>query len=418
MLRTALRVIAAVFAILLVTLVAVVAMLQTEAGGRVAARALEAVVSTPGETELRVEWIAPGLPFRLALSGLSLGDGQGEWLALDRLDVRWRPLDLLRGRLTITEALAGGVRLSRLSEGAPEAEEPDTGLSLPSLPLDLRVDRFALDDVEIGPAVAGEAVALRAGGAIAAERDGRIKTDAEIVRTNGVGGGARLAVLWEPASEMLSVNLHADEPEGGRVGSLLGLAGRPPMRLSVTGDGPLGGWDGRIEGAVGEDVGLAARITSEAAPDGTRVHVSGSAQLAALLPEAARPLADEGITFAASLRRAEAGVLVIEAADVDARGVHLAGTGTLALDDERFDGVRLIVTVADATALAPLLAPAGLESAEARFDLSGPWGAPSVAMTADIVNLRLADASVTHSAMEASVAPGDGRGSRSRRTRP
>lgn len=162
--RLALRIAVAVLAILLLLVIALVAFLQTQVGGRVAARALSAAVSTPGETELRVERIGPGLPFRLALSGLSIADGDGEWLAVDGLEVRWRPLALLRGRLSIAEASAGGVRLSRLPEGGTEAEADDDGSVLPSLPLDLQVDRFAFNDVEIGPAVAGEVMALRAGG--------------------------------------------------------------------------------------------------------------------------------------------------------------------------------------------------------------------------------------------------------------
>ncbi|MGZ9033448.1 MAG: translocation/assembly module TamB domain-containing protein, partial [Rhodospirillales bacterium] len=405
--RLALRIAVAVLAILLLLVIALVAFLQTQVGGRVAARALSAAVSTPGETELRVERIGPGLPFRLALSGLSIADGDGEWLAVDGLEVRWRPLALLRGRLSIAEASAGGVRLSRLPEGGTEAEADDDVSVLPSLPLDLQVDRFAFNDVEIGPAVAGEVMALRAGGEIAAERNGQIRTEAEIVRTNGVGAEIRLSALWQRAGERLSLDLLADEPEGGLAGPLLGIAGRPPGRLTFTGDGPVTAWRGRLEGSLGEDIGISARVASEDGADGIRVAISGNTQVAALLPEAARAVAADGIGFDLALRRPDAGVLAIDRADVEANGVHFTGAGALALDDERFDDLRLTLAATDTAALAPLLAPASIEGGEVRVKLSGPWAAPAAEISADLVDLRVADASVAASALQGSLAQGE-----------
>ncbi len=405
--RIGARIAAGVLAVLLLLVIAVFAVLQTDAGGRAAARAVSMIASTPGEMELRVERIGPGLPSRLAVSGLSLADREGEWLAVDHMEVRWRPLALLRGRLSIAEALASGVRLSRLPAKAPTAEDADEPLTLPSLPLDLQVDRFAFDGVEIGPAVAGETVALRAGGEIAAKRGGQVRTEAEIVRTNGVGAAARLQALWEPAGERLSLDLQADEPEGGLIGPLLGLAGRPPVRLSFNGDGPLDGWRGRLDGAIGDGIAVVAQVTSQQTGEGVRADISGRAQVAALLPEAVRPIATDGIGFTATVRRPEAGVLAIDQAEVGASGVQLSASGALDLHDARFDEVKLILTLANPAALAPLLAPAGLDTAEARITLSGPWAAPAAEVSADAAALRLADASVARLALTADVAAGD-----------
>lgn len=406
--RLGLRIAGGVLAVLLLLVAAVFAALQTDAGGRAAARLVSTLASTPGETELRVERIGPGLPSRLSLSGLSLADAEGEWLAVDRLEVRWRPLALFRGRLSVAEALAGGVQLSRLPEGGPAAEEDDEPFSLPSLPLDVQVDRFAFDDVEIGEAVAGEAVALRASGEVAAERGGRVRTEAEIVRTNGVGAAVRLQALWQPAGERLSLDLRADEPEGGLVGSLLGLAGRPPVRLSVSGDGPLSAWQGRLDGAIGENVGVVAGVATEDTDGGLRIDVSGRAQVAALLPEPARGLAADGIDFAAALRRPEPQVLAVDRAEVTAAGAELSAVGALDLDAERFDDLTLTLTLAEVEALAPLLAPVSLRGAEARITLSGPWAAPSAEVSADAVDVRVEDLSAARASLNANVVTGEG----------
>ncbi|HYN40023.1 MAG TPA: hypothetical protein VES39_12300, partial [Rhodospirillales bacterium] len=82
--------------------------------------------------------------------------------------------------------------------------------------------------------------------------------------------------------------------------------------------------------------------------------------------------------------------------------------GAGALDDERFDDVHLTLAATDTTALAPLLAPAGIEAGAVRVQLSGPWAAPAAEISADLVNLRVADASVAAGALRGSLVPGDG----------
>ena len=188
-------------------------------------------------------------------------DKAGPWLAIDRAEVVWRPLALLRGQLRIDLATAQGVRLDRLPESEPAADG-SPGLSLPSLPVAVRLDRFALDDVEIGAAVAGETVALRASGRLAAETDGRARTNISLTRTNGVGGEANLAVVWNPADTTLDLDARVDEPRGGVLGRALGLADQPPMTAAVAGHGPIEAWDGHADIAFGEAVGVKARIRS------------------------------------------------------------------------------------------------------------------------------------------------------------
>ncbi len=409
--RVAIRIVAAVLAFILLLVIAAFALLQTEAGGWAAARALSTLASTPGEMEVRIERIGPGLPGRIAISGLAIADADGEWLAADEARVQWRPLALMRGRLSVAEASAAGLRLSRLPQGEAEAEADDQEFSLPRLPrlpLDLQVDSFRFDDVVLGEAVAGEVMTLGAHGQIAARRQGGVTTEAEIVRTDGVGGAVRLAAHYQPEGERLSFDLRADEPEGGVIGAGLGLDGRPPVRLAFAGDGPVSNWRGRLDGRVGEAIRLSADVASETTGEGARLEVAGDARVAALLPQAARALGEDGIGFAVALRRPEAGMLTIDGAEVTAEGVELQAAGRLLLDDERFDDVRLTLSVVDATALAPLLAPVTMEAAQIEAALSGAWAAPSATIAAGLVGVGAADASVAGSAVHASVTAGDG----------
>ncbi len=395
MLRRAILAIGGVLAVLAVLVAAGLLFLQTEAGGRVAAQALASLASIPGEAEVSIADIEPGLPAHLALRGIVLRDTDGEWLAVDRIAVDWRPMALLGGRISVREAIADGVRLSRLPEAGAGGAATTGNRGLPTLPLDLQVDGFRLDNVEIGPAVASESVALGASGRLAAaSAGGNVETTARVVRTDGVGGEANLAVTWLPATRTLAVDARLDEPEGGLLGAALGLSGRPPVRLSVFGSGPIEAWRGAVSGAIGGDVRLDAEVRSETDASRTTAHIAGRADVAALLDDAWRPLAAGGITFGLALRRPDGKALHVEALEAAAAGIRLTGRGVVDTDAGRFETANVRLAVADGSVLGPLLGPASLHSINAEADVSGPWAAPTIVASGTVTGLGVPDAAV------------------------
>lgn len=378
--------------IVLVAVAAIVAgglaFLRTEAGGRAAARAISALASTPGESELAVERIEPGPPSRLAARGIVMRDKAGPWLTIDRAEVIWSPLALLRGQLRIDRATAAGARLQRLPESEPAADD-GSGLSLPSLPVSLRLDRFTLDDVEIGAAILGETVTLSAGGRLAAETGGRARTDMTLTRTNGVGGEATLAVVWNPADKTLDLDARMDEPRGGVIGRALGLADQPPVTVAVAGHGPITAWAGRVDIALAEGVGVNARIRSEHRAR-TLVHVTGRADVAALLEEKLRPLVLDGIGFSATLGRWPGGGFRVDELDVSTTAARLTGAGTIDLDAGRFaENFHVTLDARDPAALAPLIAPLGFAGFSASASLSGALDRPKVDAVGRIEGVRV-----------------------------
>ncbi|MBL8659326.1 MAG: translocation/assembly module TamB domain-containing protein [Rhodospirillales bacterium] len=412
MLRRALLAVGGVIAVLVVVLGGGLLFLQTAAGGRIAAQALTRLVSVPGEAELNIATLEPGLPAHLALRGIVLRDASGEWLAVDRIVVDWRPLALLRGSISVREAVADGVRLSRLPEAGANAEGASESRGLPTLPLALQVDGFRIDNVEIGPAVAGEKVALRAGGRLAAERAGRIETTVSVIRTDGVGGEANLAATWLPATRALSLDARLDEPKGGLLGTAIGLAGQPPVRLSVSGGGPIGAWRGLVNGAIGEDVRLDADVRSETDASGVIARTTGRAEIAAMLDDAWRPLTEGGVTFALALRRPDGDGLRIEALEAAAAGARLTGNGIVDPEAGRIETANLRLAVADGSVLGPLLGPASLRSLDAQADLSGSWAAPTIVASGAVNGVRLPDASVDRADWTARYDPAQSAGGR------
>ncbi len=83
----------------------------------------------------------PGL---VILENVSLEDQQGPWLTADRLELRWRPLALIRKRIVIDEALVTGARLNR---DPPPGEKPeDEGAQID---LSINAPKLSIETIEI-----------------------------------------------------------------------------------------------------------------------------------------------------------------------------------------------------------------------------------------------------------------------------
>src|SRR5258708_38100114 len=69
------------------------------------ARQVSALASAPG-SEIRIARIGGNLVSHFTIEDLALSDRDGEWAALDRIDIAWAPAALLGGRVTVRHIAA------------------------------------------------------------------------------------------------------------------------------------------------------------------------------------------------------------------------------------------------------------------------------------------------------------------------
>jgi hypothetical protein len=132
-------------------------------GGTWLERRLEALV--PG---LRVEGLEGAWRARPTARRITLSDDRGVWLTLERVALNLAPTALVRGELRFEELDADLARLDRLPEPAappapaPAPTAPARGslFQLPELPVDVSVDRFQVERLEIDASVAGQPAAF------------------------------------------------------------------------------------------------------------------------------------------------------------------------------------------------------------------------------------------------------------------
>ena len=91
--------------------------------------------------------------------------------------------------------------------------------------------------------VLGERIAATADGQ-AVSRDDTAEIALRLHRTDSVPGEFELSVRQSGAAPDLRLRLVAREPSGVLLARLLGRDDRPPLSVSIAGDGPVSDWHG------------------------------------------------------------------------------------------------------------------------------------------------------------------------------
>src|SRR5262245_3482649 len=113
MLRKLLLTLAAILALVLLTIVGLFGYALTQSGQRQLASLLGRQLSSPGR-EIELAGLSLRLPFDLWLGALRLRDGQGVWLEIEDARVDLVPSALLHAEIAIGDVGARRVALHRL----------------------------------------------------------------------------------------------------------------------------------------------------------------------------------------------------------------------------------------------------------------------------------------------------------------
>lgn len=386
------------------------------------------LLSTP-TTRVSIGGIDGALSSNAVIRDVQISDERGVWLSLDRAELIWSRTALLRGRLQVDKLTLGRLELARLPQSSEtDAAQVSDAPILPELPVEVRVDQFALAELVLGEPILGTAARVTANGSarIGDPDEGlRLRLDA---RRLDAPGTVAINLDYVPETNRLALNLVHDEPAGGIAARLLNLPNLPPVQLRVAGDGPLSAFAARLDFQAGPTIGAEGTANVNRTGDAYALGLALAAQIEGLLPPAVAPIfqgttrldgnatiADSGAVQLSQLRLASS-VAAVELngtmspdqiLDVRLTGRALPTDGSTT----RAGGVELGRLALDLTAQGPLTAPqlngtvsagavklaqGSLDSLEARID-SAPIAGPnpperfSFAITADARGLRLTD---------------------------
>lgn len=197
----------------------------------------------------------PGL---IVLENVSLEDEEGPWLTAQRLELRWRPLALIRKRIIIDEAAIDGVRFLRNPPPGEETEDDSAQINLSINAPKISIDALEINDFQA--AVGGKMERIDGEGAL--RLDGP-DIYARLALTSS-GGFDQADITFEKAPRenrfFLSATVLAEIE--GVIATILDLHG--PLRIDATGGGDVEDANVELTGVIGHygeiDLSLASNL--------------------------------------------------------------------------------------------------------------------------------------------------------------
>ena len=304
-----------------------------------------AAYSTQSGLNFRVARIEGSVYGRMTLIGFEARDQNGVYLTAPRAEMDWRPFAYLNKQIDIRALLIPSARLSRLPALKPVARDPNT----PILPdLHIQIGRFALDRLDIAPAVTSKRHIVRlAGMADLANGHARVTTDANALVAAGVAGGDALRARLDavPDANRLVIDADLTAPAGGLVDSYAKLG--KPLAMRIKGQGDWRAWNGRVMGRAGAaplaDLALSARSGTFRA---TGVTMPGT-----IAPVAARMLPRLAVDLVAAVADRRADLRFTARADA----LTLGANGLVDLGASRFRRFIIDLSLLQPQTIAPKL---------------------------------------------------------------
>ncbi len=181
------------------------------------------------------------------LDSLTISDEDGVWFTLRDASIVWSRSALLRGRLDVTELVAGEMVLARLpkTEGAVEPEDSQAWtFKLPDLPVAIDIEKMEAKRITLEEPVIGEAANLSLEGALFLD-DGVATADLKILRLDR-DDSLVFAGAFSNETRVLALDLDFVEAKDGLVSKLLRIPGGPALGLQLEGEAPLSDFTARL----------------------------------------------------------------------------------------------------------------------------------------------------------------------------
>jgi len=304
---------AAVFVAACLMLVTGLGGFAQNAGERgVLADLISKALSTDG-SRVAIGAIEGALSADATIRDIVISDRDGPWLRLDRARLIWTRSALLLRRLEVNRLEIGKLEILRKPAADPAAPPPaDDSPILPELPLKVIVDAFQLGELVLGPTVIGAPARLSATGAarLGPPNEG---LDFRLAgRRLDMGGILDVNLRFVPQSTQLQLAVKLDEPAGGLVSTIADLPDRPPVKLDLTGDGPLDKFRATLAFTAGPTIG--ANGTADLTRQGVarRLLLALDSRVAGLMPPPVAPVFEGSTRLDGTVAFADDGAISVD----------------------------------------------------------------------------------------------------------
>lgn len=311
-----------------------------------------------------------------------ISDREGPWLRLDRARLIWRRTALLFRRLEVDRLEIGKLEILRRPAPQPAAAPASDAPLLPELPLKVVITAFQLGELALGQPVVGVSARIGASGSatLGPPAEGLdLRLDA---RRLDSAGEFSLRLNFVPQSTRLRLEARIDEPQGGLIARLADLPGQPPVKLALTGDGPLDAFRSELDFTAGDAIGAQGQATLSRAGARRDLALALDARIGGLMPAPVAPV------FAGSTRL-DGTIGLGDDGAVDVRGLALVSALARLDIGGRYGADRTLdfkVTAEARPNAEGRTAASGAEIGRLAFDatIAGPAMGPRIAASVEL----------------------------------
>lgn len=378
--------------------------LQTRSGQDWFARALADAASGPG-VAVAVDGIDGFVPFQMTARQITIADERGVWLTFSNVAFDLSPAELVAGGARVHALTAEAVDVARLPAAPPSTAPPPSlaeRLRVPSLPLPVAIDRLVIDRITLDPSIIGDRVEASLIGS-AAVTGHTVQAILDLHRTDGNAGNLAFRLSISGTPPVLALRLTAEESTGALLGHVLHRGDRPPLLVSLTGEGPVAAWHGRLEASAGSLTRFDADLDLIGVGE-PGVTLSGIAAVDRLLPPGIAPLIGTHVPVALRATIKEDGAIALDNLSVALASGTLTGDAALAGPD-RAIAAHLRATVPRLEALGDVLGAPIAGSAELVAAISGTEDRPRLNFDAIGDNIVTAASGAEHAEAHLIVTP-------------
>ena len=398
--RRAIKIVLGILGGIVLLLLLAFGLMQTGFGKSWILAEVEAQLADP-PAHLEAQALEGFVPFDMTLVGAKLSDAQGVWLEADRLALDWSPMALFGKTFRIDTVAADRIAVLRspIVPPSPPSTEP-ASLEIPRLPVEIDLRHLAVDRLELGPKFLGEPAvfAIRAAARLGDPAQG-LQVSLGLDRIDRDLDRASLTLDYRPEADTLAVDARAEEPTGGLVTKLLGLAGAPDFELTLAGSGPLTDWQAKGQATLDEKPLLDLSATSKGPAQDRAIAFDAKLSSVPMLPENLTPLIADGIAASGQVHIGNLDQPIgIEALSVKTRAATLAAKGTI--DPAKSVDLAVDLNLPDSTVFATLLPPElAWNGVTAQLRLAGAIAQPKVSLDAHVADLAFQDKTIGDTAV-------------------
>lgn len=382
--------------------------LQTDMGHR---QVSELLTWATRDTSSRIEIgeIDGTLPVDITLRNLRIADSQGDWFHADSIHLAWSPWALLRRQAKIEVIEANTLTLLRTPvSNAPQSSSTQP-LSLPHLPVAIDLEKLAVARLSLPASLLGSDMAFTIEAAASAARSGDLTLRLSAHRLDQPDGTDDIALnaAYHHAADRFAVDFRIDEPHGGIVTRLMGLAGDRHLAIQAKGDAPLSAWSGTLSAKLDETALLDLQAALQGSNADRQFKLSLTTDPSPLVPATLHSITDGGLKLESSghlLQAGEGARIQLDSMQLHGDALDLTAQGLIDPAGESKLHVEL-TRLAD-RAVAAQLPQVSWQGISLAGDIAGRLSLPSIKLSADAMGLGYGGNRIGHVSVSLNATPG------------